>query len=106
MQKEINNLKKENEKLKKISSAKSDLISISAHELRTSLSALKWILKMFIDKDLGEITLEQEAFIERALVSNNRMIELVNKLLIFNDITITEIIKGDNCLPPFQINIC
>jgi len=84
MQKEINNLKKENEKLKKISSAKSDLISISAHELRTSLSALKWILKMFIDKDLGEITLEQEAFIERALVSNNRMIELVNKLLIFN----------------------
>ncbi len=81
---EIKKLEKENKKLKKLISVKSDLISISAHELRTSLSALKWILKMFIDKDLGEITLEQEAFIERALTSDNRMINLINKLLIFN----------------------
>ncbi len=80
----IKKIKEENEKLKKIISAKSDMISISAHELRTSLSALKWILRMFIDKDLGKITLEQEAFIERALNSNNRMIQLVNKLLIYN----------------------
>ncbi len=80
----VDKLKKENKKLKQINSAKSDMISISAHELRTSLSALKWILRMFIDKDLGEITLEQEAFINKALISNNRMIDLVNKLLVYN----------------------
>ncbi len=84
MDKEVEQLKLENEKLTKLNAVKSDLISISAHELRTSLSALKWILKMFIDKDIGEITSEQEAFIERALQSNNRMIDLVNKLLTLN----------------------
>ncbi len=84
MLEKVNKLKEENKKLKQINSAKSDMISISAHELRTSLSALKWILRMFIDKDLGEITLEQEAFINKALISNNRMIDLVNKLLVYN----------------------
>jgi two-component system OmpR family sensor kinase len=81
---EIKILKLENEKLKKLNLIKSDLISISAHELRTSLSALKWILKMFIDKDLGKITSEQEAFVGRALNSSDRMIDLVNKLLTHN----------------------
>jgi len=84
MSNEIEKLQEENIKLKRISSTKSDLISISGHELRTSLSALKWILKMFIDRDLGEITLEQENFMQKALISSNRMIDLVNKLLILN----------------------
>jgi len=78
---EIEKLKIENEKLKKMNSVKSDLISISAHQLRTSLSALKWILMMFIEKDLGSITSEQETFIKRAMESSNRMILLVNDLL-------------------------
>lgn len=81
---DIESLRAENEKLKKINSIKSDLISISAHQLRTSLSALKWILKMFIDKDLGKITNEQEGFIQKALDSNERMITLVNDLLTLN----------------------
>lgn len=84
MSTELEKLKVENEKLKKINSVKSDLISISAHELRTSLSALRWILKMFTDKDLGKITSEQELFIERAVESSDRMIDLVNNLLTFN----------------------
>jgi signal transduction histidine kinase len=81
---DIETLKTENEKLKKINAVKSDLISISAHQLRTSLSALKWILRMFIDKDLGKITGEQEEFIKKALDSNDRMIALVNDLLTLN----------------------
>ena len=81
---EIEVLKAENEKLKGINAVKSDLISISAHQLRTSLSALKWIIKMFIDKDLGKLTTEQESFMEKALVSNERMIALVNDLLTLN----------------------
>lgn len=81
---ELETLKVENEKLKKLNAIKSDLISISAHQLRTSLSALKWILKMFIDKDLGKITTEQEGFIEKALESNERMITLINDLLTLN----------------------
>lgn len=81
---ELETLKAENEKLKKLNSVKSDLISISAHQLRTSLSALKWILRMFVDKDLGSITSEQQGFIEKALESNERMITLINDLLTLN----------------------
>jgi signal transduction histidine kinase len=80
----IDELKAENDKLKSMNSVKSDLISISAHQLRTSLTALKWILKMFTDKDLGELTTEQEGFMEKAVESNERMIALVNDLLTLN----------------------
>lgn len=81
---EIEKLKSDNENLRKTNAVKSDLISISAHQLRTSLSALKWILKMFIDEDLGKLTSEQENFIKKAFDSNERMIKLVNDLLTLN----------------------
>jgi signal transduction histidine kinase len=81
---ELESLKAENENLRKVNAIKSDLISISAHQLRTSLSALKWMLKMFADKDLGNLTGEQDEFIQKALESNERMIALVNKLLTLN----------------------
>ncbi len=84
MSEELEKLKIENEELKKQNSVKSDLISISAHQLRTSLSALKWILKMFLDKDIGPITNEQESFINKAYISNERMIALVNDMLTLN----------------------
>ncbi len=98
---DIEKLKKENEELKKMNAVKSDLISISAHQLRTSLSALKWILKMFIDKDLGTLTSEQESFIQKAFNSNERMIALVNDLLTLNhadDTTIAYKLKNVDML--------
>lgn len=74
-------LKAENEQLRKINENKSDVISITAHQLRTSLSALKWIFKMFIDEDVGRLTTEQSGFIQKAYNSNERMLALVNDLL-------------------------
>lgn len=84
MQEEIEKLKIENEKLKKISENKSDIISITSHQLRTSLSALKWIFKMFIDEDVGKLTNEQNELIQKAYNSNERMLSLVNDLLTLN----------------------
>lgn len=81
MEEEIEKLKAENEQLKKINENKSDVISITAHQLRTSLSALKWIFKMFIDEDIGRLTTEQSGFIQKAYNSNERMLALVNDLL-------------------------
>jgi len=77
-------LKTENEKLKKMNENKSDIISITTHQLRTSLSALKWILKMFIDEDVGKLTNEQSELIQKAYTSNERMLALVNDLLTLN----------------------
>lgn len=96
---ELETLKTENEKLKRINAGKSDLISVSAHQLRTSMSALKWILQMFIDKDLGKMTGEQEEFIKKAIESNERMLGVVNDLLTLNhtdDISIKFELKETN----------
>jgi len=78
---EIEKIKTENEKLKKMNENKSDIISITTHQLRTSLSALKWILKMLIDGDTGKLTNEQDELIQKAYNSNERMLSLVNDLL-------------------------
>ncbi len=77
-------LTKENEELRAEIAVKSDLISISAHQLRTSLSAMKWILKMFLDGDFGALTGEQISFITKAYESDERMIRLVNEMLSVN----------------------
>lgn len=81
---EINKLKKENEQLKKTNENKSDIISITSHQLRTSLSALKWILKMLIDEDVGKLTNKQTELIQKAYSSNEIMLTLINDLLILS----------------------
>lgn len=81
---DIQKIKAENEELKNQNLVKSDLISISAHQLRTSLSATKWILKMFLDKDLGELKNEQENLLNKAYESTERMITLTNEMITLN----------------------
>jgi len=66
---------------KLIEKMKTEFVSISAHQLRTPLSAIKWTLKMLLDGDLGPITDEQREFIEKTYKSNERMINLINDLL-------------------------
>ncbi len=64
--------------------AKSDLISVTAHQLRTSLTAAKWILQMLLDKDTGNINTEQEDYLRKLFASNERMIALVTDMLALN----------------------
>lgn len=84
MEKEIEKLKKENEQLKKINENKSDIISVTAHQLRTSLSAIKWIFRMLINEDAGKLTNEQSELAQKAYNSNERMLALVNDLLVLS----------------------
>jgi signal transduction histidine kinase len=100
MQDNIEKLKEENIRLQKIIVVKSDLISITAHQLRTSLSAIKWILKMFADKDFGDINDEQKEYINKAFESSERMITLVTNLLTLNHADEPVII-----LEPEEVNI-
>ncbi|MFA6185560.1 MAG: HAMP domain-containing sensor histidine kinase [Candidatus Shapirobacteria bacterium] len=81
---EIKLMKEENERLLNLSSVKSDMVSISAHQIRTALSAQKWIIKMFIDGDLGKLSAEQENLMHKAYESNERAISIVSELLLAN----------------------
>lgn len=81
---EIIKLKEENEKLTKLVSVKTDIVSISAHQIRTALSAIKWILKMIMDGDLGKMNTEQENLMKKAYEDNDRAISIVSELLLAN----------------------
>jgi two-component system sensor histidine kinase VicK len=81
---ELQTLQKENAELKQMNAVKSDWISISAHQLRTSLAANKWMLKMFLDQDFGDITHEQAGFMKKAYDATEHMLGLVNDMLAIN----------------------
>ncbi len=81
---DIEKLKEENEKLKMMNENKSDLISISVHQLRTSLTAFKWTLKMFLTEEIGSINQEQKNYLEKSMSNNEHALSLINNLLSIN----------------------
>jgi len=66
---------------KEIDRMKNEFISISAHQLRTPLSAIKWTLKMLLHGDMGRINKEAMEYIKRVNEANDRMVALINDLL-------------------------
>jgi len=60
---------------------KNEFISIAAHQLRTPLSAINWILEAAISERLGKLTNKLKDGLEKANYSNERMIALINDLL-------------------------
>lgn len=87
----MQNLEKENAELKESLEFKSDLISMTAHQLRTSMSATKWVLKMLLDGDLGPLTDEQKIFIKKTEDNNEKMIGFVSEMIDINKEESTEI---------------
>ena len=74
-------LTRANERLHELDQAKSDFISIVAHQLRTPLSGVKWTLNMVLGDTLGPLTNEQRSFLMKCYESNERMIILINDML-------------------------
>ncbi len=61
--------------------AKSEYVSILAHQLRTPLTGTKWNLKTLIDGDWGKLNAKQKRFLDRSYETNEQMIVLVRDLL-------------------------
>lgn len=51
--------------------ANTEFISMISHKLKTSLTASKWSLKMFLDGDFGSLTNEQKDVISRLYKKND-----------------------------------
>lgn len=66
---------------KMIDRLKSEFISIAAHQLRTPLSAMKWILSMMVNGDTGKLNPEQQELLNKGYEDNERIIKLVDNLL-------------------------
>lgn len=66
---------------KMIDKLKSEFISIAAHQLRTPLAAIKWVIKMILDGDAGKLNEEQYSLLAKGYESNERIINLVNDML-------------------------
>jgi two-component system phosphate regulon sensor histidine kinase PhoR len=70
---------------------KIDFFLLTAHELRTSLTAMKWVFKMLMDGDYGSLSPEQQSVIEQACQANDKMVGVLNNTMaaIKNDGVIT-----------------
>jgi PAS domain S-box-containing protein len=59
----------------------SDFITIVAHQLRTPLSGLSWILEILANKEIGSLTLEQEKLIDDGRKAMKESLKTVEDLL-------------------------
>ena len=69
------------EGLKKLDQAKSEFVSMASHQLRTPLSAIKGYASMLSEGNYGKLKPKQEEKLKKILISNERLIGLVNDLL-------------------------
>jgi signal transduction histidine kinase len=81
---ELKALREENERLKRVIATKAEMVSINVHQIRTLLSAVKWIIKMFLDGDLGKLTTEQDSLLRKAYEGNERMLVTASEMLLIN----------------------
>jgi signal transduction histidine kinase len=60
----------------------SDFISIASHQLRTPLTAIKWYADILLSGKSGDLTAQQREFVLEMYHANERMVRLVDNLLI------------------------
>lgn len=74
-------LKENKERDELINQMKSDFVSIAAHQLRTPLTGIKWVMEALLNGDAGELSSNQKEILKKGYESNERVIKLSSDLL-------------------------
>lgn len=77
-----------------------DLLSLASHELRTTLSIIKWYTEMLLDGDCGPLNDDQIKYLKTIEGSNQRAIDLVRSLL-----NVSRLNLGTFCINPTEIDV-
>ena len=93
-------LQQANLKLKDLDKLKDEFVSLASHELRTPLTAIRSYIWMTLSGKGGDITERQKYYLDRASISANRLIRLVNGML-----NISRIESGRMAMQPTKVDI-
>ena len=69
------------EKERDVNFAKDELLSLASHQLRTPATGVKQYLGMMLQGFAGDLTSQQQTYLERAYNSNNRQLQVINDIL-------------------------
>ncbi|MES2023091.1 MAG: ATP-binding protein [Patescibacteria group bacterium] len=66
---------------KAVDEAKTEFVSLAAHQLRMPLTSIRWYSEMLISGDAGVLNPDQKSYLDEIYQNNKRMVNLVNQLL-------------------------
>jgi len=61
--------------------AKDEFVTLASHQLRTPATSVKSILSMLANGDFGPITSVQRRYLDKAILSNDRQLQVIGDLL-------------------------
>ncbi len=70
-----------NDKLRELDNTKTEFISIASHQLRTPLTSIKGYCSLLLEGSYGKVDPLVEEVLHRILLSNDRLVNLVENLL-------------------------
>jgi two-component system phosphate regulon sensor histidine kinase PhoR len=68
-------------KIRELERSKDNFLSLAAHQLGTPLGAVRWYTQMLLSGDMGKISAKVKETMKEIEENNQRMVNLVNKLL-------------------------
>jgi signal transduction histidine kinase len=69
------------EKNLEVQEVKDNLISLASHQLRTPATGVKQFIGMVMEGYVGDINKDQRSMLEKAYLSNERQLEIINQIL-------------------------